>query len=259
MTLNPIRIEGIYRSAMCAVLMPALFFSFSEIAGAQAMSATNTPVPTQALAQIRAASFPSISRSTQTVGAIDVEGKSDPRTSVNLEFISDEAGPVMRSQTTANEACQWKVTVGDSSFPDGAYTLRAIVQDPKGLLGPVTEVRGYKVQPQPLLSIGGLDFGWLDAFLLLLLLTFLLIAFGSWYYEHSKRRHEEHTLMTERDMNAMSYVLLQEVDRLDHPIRDSKTMDPHVAAEAEYILKNQQATLQKMQGYLSASVEKVRS
>jgi hypothetical protein len=239
------------RAAACALLAVAFFASFSEIANAQATST--------ALASIKPASFTSISRSSATVGAIDVEGKSDPRTTVNLELISDEQGPVMRSQTTANEAGEWRVTVGDASFPNGAYTLRAIVQDSRGLLGPVTEVRGYKVQASPLLSIGGIDFGWLDAFLLLLLLTFFLLAFGGWYYEHNKRKHEEHTLMTERDMNAMSYSLLSEVDRLDHLIKESKTMDPHVAAEAEYILKNQHATLEKMQGYLSASVEKARN
>lgn len=233
------------------VLLLAIFLVNSEIASAQATST--------AAVSIKPASFTSISRSSQTVGAIDVAGKADPRTTINLELISDEDGPVMRAQATANEAGEWKISIGDSSFPDGAYTLRAIVQDATGVLGPVSEVRGYKVQPQPLLSIGGLDFGWLDAFLLLLLLTFLLIAFGSWYYEHKKRKHEEHTLMTERDMNAMSFSLLQEVERLDHLIKDSKAMDPHVAAEAEYILKNQVATLQKMQGYLSASVEKVRS
>ncbi len=46
------------------------------------------------------------------------------------------------------------------------------------------------------------------------------------------------------------------VDRLELLWKDAKGIDPHIAAEAEYLLKNQHATLEKMQGYLSAGVEK---
>jgi len=207
---------------------------------------------------IAAASISSIDRSTTEPGAIDVKGKAAPRVKVNVEVISDENGPLLRAQTQATEAGEWSLTIGDASFPDGAYTLRAIVQDSAGLLGPVTEVRGYKVQPKPLLSIKGVAFGWLDAFLLLLFAMLGLAAIAAWYYEHHKRRSEEHILMTERDINSMSFSLMEEVDRLGALIKDAKGMDPHMAAEAEYLLKNQHSTLQKMQGYLSAGVEKMR-
>lgn len=206
--------------------------------------------------KLTAASITSITRSTLTAGAIDVKGKTTPRTTVNVEIISDDAGPLVRDQTISNEAGEWNLTVGDSSFRDGAYTLRAIVQDAKGALGPITEVRGYKVQPKPLLNVNGYEFGWLDAFLGAIFLLFLLAAVGSWYYEHHRRLHEEQLLIAERDIHSMSHNLMEEVDRLDHLIRDSKGMDPHMAAEAEYLLKSQQSKLQKMQGYLAIDVSK---
>ena len=77
--------------------------------------------------ELSAATITSIARSEQTVGAIDVEGKAFPRAKVNIELISDDSGPLLRNQTVANEAGEWRLTVGDSSFRDGAYTLRAIV------------------------------------------------------------------------------------------------------------------------------------
>jgi hypothetical protein len=206
--------------------------------------------------KLSAATITSITRSTVTPGAIDVKGKAAPLTSVNVEIISDDAGPLVRDQTTTNGVGEWSLTVGDSSFRDGAYTLRAIVQDAKGTLGPVTEVRGYKVQPKPLLNVNGYEFGWLDAFLGALFLMFVLAAVGSWYYEHHRRLHEEQLLLAERDIHSMSHNLMEEVERLDNLIRDSKGMDPQIVAEAEYLLKSQQNKLQKMQGYLAIDMSK---
>lgn len=208
-------------------------------------------------AKIPAASISSIVRSEQVAGAIDVRGKSQPRTTINIEIISDDSGPLVRQQTTSNEAGEWDLTIGDASFKDGAYTLRAIVQDQNGVLGPVTEVRGYKVQPKPLLEVNGYQFGWLDAFLATLLLLFLIASVGGWYYEHHRRIQEEKLLVAERDIQSMSSNLMEEVQRLDHLIRDSKGLDPHIAAEAEYLLKSQQTKLQKMQGMLSVELSKV--
>lgn len=207
-------------------------------------------------AKIPAASITSIVRSDAAPGAIDVKGKAQPRMAINVEIISDEAGPLLRQQAISNEAGEWSLTIGDSSFKDGAYTLRAIVQDEKGLLGPVTEVRGYKVQPKPLLDVNGYQFGWLDAFIGALFVLFLVAAVGSWYYEHRRRLHEEQLLMAERDIHSMSHNLMEEVERLDHLIRDSKGLDPHVAAEAEYLLKSQQNKLEKMKGMLAIEPSK---
>jgi len=207
-------------------------------------------------AKIPAASITSIVRSVDTPGAIDVKGKAQPRTTINVEIISDDVGPLLRQQTVSNEAGDWYLTIGDSSFKDGAYTLRAIVQDQGGLLGPVTEVRGYKIQPKPLLDVNGYQFGWLDAFIGALFILFLVAAVGSWYYEHRRRIHEEQLLMAERDIHSMSHNLMEEVERLDHLIRDSKGMDPHVAAEAEYLLKSQQNKLEKMKGMLAIEPSK---
>lgn len=199
----------------------------------------------------------SITRSETTPGAIDVRGKAQPRVNINVEIISDDAGPLLRDQTTTNEAGDWDLTVGDSSFKDGGYTLRAIVQDKNGVLGPVTEVRGYKVQPKPLLSVNGVDFGWLDAFLLSIFAIFLLLAFGSWYYEHRRRIHEQQLLVAEREIQSISHNLLDEVERLDNLIKESKGMDPHVAAEAEYLLKSQHAKLEKMHNYMNVGGVKI--
>jgi len=207
-------------------------------------------------AKIPAASITSIVRSVDTPGAIDVKGKAQPRTTINVEIISDDVGPLLRQQAVSNEAGEWNLTIGDSSFKDGAYTLRAIVQDQAGLLGPVTEVRGYKVQPKPLLDVNGYQFGWLDAFIGALFVLFLMAAVGSWYYEHRRRLHEEQLLMAERDIHSMSHNLMEEVERLDHLIRDSTGMDPHVAAEAEYLLKSQQNKLEKMKGMLAVEPSK---
>lgn len=230
------------------VAIALLFFAFAS------------PLPLIAQAQSlqlqEAASISSIVRSNSTMGAIDVKGTAPPRTTVNVEIISDDAGPLLRDQTMSNEAGEWNLTIGDSSFKDGAYTLRAIVQDANGTLGPITQVRGYKVQPKPLLDVNGYQFGWLDAFLGALFLMFLLAAVGSWYYEHRRRLHEEKLLVAERDIQSMSHNLMEEVERLDHLIRDSKGLDPHVVAEAEYLLKSQQTKLTKMQGLLSVEISK---
>lgn len=208
-------------------------------------------------ADIPAATITSIVRSDEGPGAIDVRGKAVPRSAVNVEIISDDAGPLLREQAITNEAGEWSLTIGDGSFKDGAYTLRAIVQDQKGVLGPITEVRGYKVQPKPLLDVNGYHFGWLDAFIGALFIMFLVAAVGSWYYEHRRRIHEEQLLIAERDIHSMSRNLMEEVDRLDHLIRDSKGLDPHVAAEAEYLLKSQQHKLERMKGMLAIEPSKI--
>ncbi|MFZ2555643.1 MAG: hypothetical protein WAX57_02285 [Minisyncoccia bacterium] len=207
---------------------------------------SNLPAPT----------ISSIVRSIESSGGIDVRGNASPSTTINIELISDQNGPLVREQVRSNEAGEWNVSLNGASFRDGAYTLRAIVQDEKGLLGAATEVRGYKVEPKALLSVNGIQFGWFDAFLGLAFLMFLLAAFGSWYYEHRRRLHEEHVFMTERDIQRASDNLLDEVQRLDHLIRESKGMDPQITAEAEYLLKSHQTKLEKMRGYLSVGIRK---
>ena len=227
---------------ICGLLTLAFLISFSEMTNAQALSP---------------ATIISINRSADTAG-IDVNRKAAPSQTVNIEVISDQAGAIFRDQTRSNESGDWVLTINSSSFPDGAYTLRAIVQDSRGVLGPATEVRGYKIKPRPLLSVQGVDFGWLDAFFILIVAFIGVAAAGSIYHERSRRKREQYIMMTERDMNTMSYNLMSEVDRLNLLLRESKGIDPHVAAEAEYLLKNQHATLEKMQGYLSAGVEKIK-
>lgn len=206
--------------------------------------------------ELTAATISSIERSAQSPGSIDVRGKAFPRARVNIELISDDTGPLLRDQAVANESGEWSLTVGDASFKDGAYTLRAIVQDSSGILGPVTEVRGYKVQPKPLLTVNGVSLGWFDAFIGMLFLVFLLAAFGSWYYEHRRRLQVQSLLVTEHDIKSMSQNLIEEVERLDTLIRDSKGLDPQAVAEAEFLLKSQHSKLEKLQGYLSVGITK---
>lgn len=244
-TYNLSRQNLMFSSVLAAGLLCAsLFFAPSLLFAQQdAMLLTSQ--------ETTPASVTSITRSESTPGAIDVKGRAQPRRTINIEIVSDSDGPLDRAQTTSNEAGDWQLTIGDSSFPEGAYTLRAIVQDVNGVLGPVTEVRGYKVQPKPLFEMNGYRFGWLDAFLGSLFSIFILVAVGSWYYERRRRLHEERLLIAERDIQSMSHNLMEEVDRLDHLIRDSKGLDPHVAAEAEYLLRNQQNKLYQMQHYIA--------
>jgi hypothetical protein len=250
--LHQAKIISVARNAPHAIQEMLILFLISYVAFCAIPAIANAQQ-----AKIPAASITSIVRSVDTAGAIDVKGKAQPRTTINVEIVSDESGPLLRQQTVSNEAGDWLLTIGDSSFKDGAYTLRAIVQDSGGLLGPVTEVRGYKVQPKPLLDVNGYQFGWLDAFIGALFIMFLAASIGSWYYEHRRRIHEEQLLMAERDIHSMSHNLMEEVERLDHLIRDSKGMDPHVAAEAEYLLKSQQNKLEKMKGMLAIEPSKV--
>jgi hypothetical protein len=230
------------RVMICGLLTAVFFIGLSEMTNAQALSP---------------ATISSINRSTDSPG-IQVKGKAAPNIGVNIEVISDEAGAIFRDQTRSNESGEWSLNVASTAFPDGAYTLRAIVQDSRGVLGPATEVRGYKIKPRPLVSIQGVDFGWLDAFAILVVAFIGLAAAASIYHERSRRKREQYIMMTERDMNTMSYNLMSEVDRLGMLLREAKGMEPHIVAEAEYLLKNQHATLEKMQGYLSAGVEKFK-
>ena len=234
--------RGASRTVMCAFLVAAFFAFSSEITNAQAISP---------------ATILSINRSS-TIQGIEVSGKAAPSQAINIEVISDQAGAMYRDQTRSNESGDWTLPIASSAFPDGAYTLRAIVQDSRGVLGPATEVRGYKIKPRPLVSIQGVDFGWLDAFFILIVVFIGVAAVAMIYHERSRRKSQQYIMMTERDMNTMSYNLMSEVDRLDLLLREAKGIDPHVAAEAEYLLKNQHATLEKMQGYLSAGVEKLK-
>lgn len=216
-------------------------------------------IDAQTESSMPAPTITSITRSLGRDGAIFVEGKAEKAGTILIEVVADgEEGVVFSDNASVQSDYTWSLTVSDSSFPAGAYVLRAQLRTTDGLLSDVAQARGYKVKPQPLLTIGAKEFGWLDAFLVFTFFVLAIAGFAGWHYERARRRREVYASITERDMNNMSALIAGDVDRLGSLLKDAQGIEPHIKAEAEYLIKNEQKILEKMQGYLTAGIRKIQ-
>lgn len=191
-------------------------------------------------------------------GAVAVIGKAGPFNVIDIAVTTSDGITVYTDELSADESGIWRTTINDSQFPVGAYTLRALVRDSAGNVSEPAEARGFKLQPRPIFSINNFDIGWGHIFLLVLAVTLGGAGFFGWMYERARRRRDVYATITERDINNMCTLLSTEVDRLADLLKDAKGLEPHIAAELDYIVKNERATLEKMNGYLSAAVRKIR-
>ncbi len=198
----------------------------------------------------------SIARSPIEDGAIEVRGTATPQANLFIEVVSSDAGSVFSADATSGLRGEWNISIPDTAFPAGAYTLRATAYVGTLASAPA-EARGYKVRPQPLLAIKGVEFEWTDFLMLFILIALAAIGGLGWHHERARRKREVYASIAERDITNMCSLLVGEVDRLNGLLKGAKGIEPHVAAEADYLIKNEKQTLEKMQGYLAAGIRKL--
>jgi hypothetical protein len=185
-----------------------------------------------------------------------IVGKAQSNTVVTVDVISDDRGQMFQAEAPVDSEGKWELTIPDESFPAGQYTLRAIAYAPNGIASAPRDVRGSKMKPQPVLKAAGIDFGWLDVFIIVILLVVVAGSVSAWLHERSLRKREIARLTTDRDMHGMCTSLCDEVGKLPEIVRNSPGMDPRTAEDLDERVRKLQMTLEKMQGYLASEIHK---
>ena len=225
-----------------------VLFLFSPVLYAQEGGEAEIPKPV-----IR-----SIIKSPNEKNAVDIIGKSQPDLGISVEVLSNQGDLALKEEAVVTSDGTWSLTIPDASIPTGTYVLRVTAHDANGATSKSVEARGSKVRPKPLIAIGGLEFGWFSIFILFFFFVVIAAGIFAWRYERERRKRDVYIMMAERDITSMCTLLSNEVDRLSLLLKEAKGIEPHIASEADYLIKNEQTVLQKMQGYLSAGVQKIR-
>lgn len=211
-----------------------------------------------ALAQEQAAPSPiisSISRDARE-STVLIAGKSQPNFMVAVDVLSANNEQLFLAEAPVDPEGYWELSIPDKSFPAGEYTLRAIAHTPDGLVSAPRDIRGSKLAPQPVLTAGNVNVGWLDVIIILILIMVIAGAIFAWLHERSVRRHEIQRLITDRDMHGMCTKMCDEVGQLPELVKSAPGIDSRAALDIAGRIFELQKTVEKMQGYLSSEMRK---
>jgi len=239
--------------SMCSVLVCAAFavpfsVALTGIAFNRAEAQTQT-------ATVPSPLITSISRKADD-STVFVVGKALANYLVTVDVISDERGQLFQAEAPVDPNGHWELSIPDTSFPIGEYTLRATTISPDGKSSAPRDVRGHKIKPQPVVNAGGVDLGWVDSFIIFVLAAIVCAVVFAWLHERSLRKREALRLATDRDMHGMCNTLCDEVKQLPAVVKSVPGIDQRSAHDLEDRVYKLQMTLEKMQGYLASEIRK---
>lgn len=183
-----------------------------------------------------------------------ISGTSIPQASVILK-IKREGEIISEEIMETNELGSWEGVL-NTLLNKGVYTLTVTVKDEREAISLESEQIEIKITAQTILSLGLVDLGWFEIFIIIMLIILIGGGSGIWYYLSQKEMKEAYKIIANRDVKKMSKLLTDDIIVIEKGIKDEKK----ISAGGKSLIKNHinklKTNVKKMDKYLGIGISK---
>lgn len=189
---------------------------------------------------------------------IFVSGKAIANGFVDVKVFNKESQLVFVGIADTDGVGNWEIII-EEPLAKGKYTLIATARDDRGAISYSTGAEAIKIKAKTILSIGFVDLGWFEIFLIVLLLVISATSTGAWYYMLVKKRRAAYKIVAGRDIDKLTTLLAEDLKGLEDWVQKPKQgLEKRAKPEMEFYLKNMRSTVDKMKKYLRQELDKLR-
>lgn len=182
-------------------------------------------------------------------------GKVQPGLGIQVKLNDEKGQEVFRGKGTVDPVGNWEMFIKDP-LSTGQYSLVITAVDERGALSYPAETQSVRVRPQPVISIGSLELGWLEILLLFGLAIATLAGFAAWRYTAKREKRSAYETIIGRDIEKLTAMLEYDLQQLKK-LSNSPSLDSSTHAEMEVRIAKMQEKIDKMKKYLPEEMEKM--
>ncbi|MDP2668854.1 MAG: cohesin domain-containing protein [bacterium] len=198
-----------------------------------------------------------VTKSVEEGELIYASGRALPDIFVDIKIFNSDGREVFKGTVKTNAGKTWQISVGEN-FGRGNYTLRATARDERGAMSYPSEPEAFRIKPKVIISIGFMELGWFEIFILAALIFLSGIGFALWYFISKQQTHEAYGIIAGRDVKNMTSNLESGLTDLEKLLDVSKSDESPERAKALHLLGKLHETIAKMKKYLGEEVNKLK-
>jgi len=188
---------------------------------------------------------------------IFISGKTVPHGFVDIKIFDKMSQEIFTEISTSDGLGNWDVVIG-RTLTKGEYTLSVSARDNRGAVSYSTVAQSLKVKAKIVLSIGFVDLGWFEIFIIMILAIVSIASISAWYYVIAKQKREAYKTIAVRDIDKLSTLLANDAKKLEDRLKDVFDVNPKTKAEIKFYLGKMKETIAKMKKYLGKEIEKLK-
>lgn len=190
-----------------------------------------------------------------------ISGAGLPSVFVDLK-VYKSGQEIIKETIQTDSAGKWGVSLKEPLLI-GDYTVIAVARDDRGALSYPSEAEPFRIRPKTIVSLGPLDLGWFEIFIIIALFIISGLGFYGWYYLGIKRKREAYAIIVARDVEKMHDLLKENLEKLSNNISNlekfisplTKTIDPTLKEESLSFISRMREILDKIRKYVKKEVE----
>lgn len=195
-----------------------------------------------------------ISKSISQGEFIFASGSALPNVFIDVILLDSNDREVFRGEANSDELGNWEVII-EEPLAKGKYNLSVISRDERGALSFPTEAEELKIKAKIIISIGFLDLGWFEIFLVVLLIIAVIISIILWRYVLEQQTRRAYQVIVGRDIEKMGNLFSKDLKRLEESLGTHP--DSKKDTELQGVLVDLKTTVVKMKKYLKKELERL--
>ncbi|MBU1046499.1 hypothetical protein KKH36_01820 [Patescibacteria group bacterium] len=185
---------------------------------------------------------------------IFVSGTSIPNTLVDIKILKGEKIE-FSGVANVDTVGKWEIII-DKLLAKDYYLLTVSARNEKGAISPNSEPKNIRITAPAILSIGLIDLGWFDIFILIILIIVIGGGGGFWYYLSQKELQEAYKIIANRDVKKMSKLLSEDMIKIENEIKENKGVTPTSKTTLKNYISKIKSNISKMDKYLGVTISK---
>lgn len=195
-----------------------------------------------------------LTRSISQDELIFASGKSILNAFIDARVLNTSQQEVFKGSVPSDSSGNWKIAV-ERSLSTGKYTVSAIARDERGAISYPTKKESFKVRPKTVLSLGFIDLGWFEIFLIAMVIITSGAGLAAWRYVSQKNTRGAYKIIVGRDIEKLSTILSDYLKELE----DAQELhDPSRATKVASLIERMRETTAKMKKYIGEEVNKLK-
>lgn len=181
-------------------------------------------------------------------------GNAVPSSSVEVKIVDANNREVFDGTVPADSDGNWEATV-QAPLAIGTYFLSATDHNSQGAVSLPSTPQAFVVVAPSVISFGILQLGWLEIFIIAILLAITAASLWSRWYMRKKQKRGSYNTIAVRDIEKMTDMLSVNIkDLVERPSVKNAGNDPDLA----YTIGKMEENVAKIKKYIKQELEKLR-
>lgn len=185
---------------------------------------------------------------------IFISGQSIEGDYVDINLCDKNCKEVFEKSIELGDSGNWELFISET-LSTGLYTLTAKTRDERGATSYKTEDVLIKVKAVPVLSLGFVDLGWFELFLLLIVVVLAATSVVAWNYIEEQKKRGAYAVITSRDVKKFGELLDNDIVEIERRLHN---IEPEIQGEIRTIIEKMKNTVTTLKKHIAKEVERLK-